>query len=225
MDQAYLLKHYYRAIALCREFNIDFFSNVEHNPTKKKLKLHKRLKSQLEPTQFKMLREVVAIENEKLTLRDDITRIPQIFEQERVNFKRANELLKMDFEELKHLKFKINPMVNIYESDWPWVYRELDLFAMYEIQKNRKKGDYYFLFERKGIYDYGNETNVLEYPLTIYEYAFLQEFEKFSYMASVMEKFLNIYNSELLSERKSLDEFFINTTKKLIFKMFIICTK
>jgi hypothetical protein len=226
MTDTTIYLHYYRTIALCNAFDIDFFENIKKDSKKThpfKLKSRKNLQNSLEPLKYKMIKEILAIENEKFGLRDTLDQIPQIFEKEKINFKKADTFLNLEFTKLKELEFITNPMVSIYESDWEWIYSEIDRPPMSHANE-KLKDDYYFLFHRLGVYDDYYEANVLEHKLTIYEYSLLQEFEKPSSITEVIEKFSQTLASEILIGENALKFFLMSTVKKLIFKMHIIDT-
>ena len=111
-------------------------------------------------------------------------------------------------------------MVSLYQSDWMWVYEENERYKLFN--EKSIKGDYYFLFQRAGIYDADYDSNILESPLSIYEYAVLQEFEKSSTITDVFGWFQNIFVFESKENRNLLLQTFKNLVKKLIFKMYIL---
>lgn len=223
------IKHFERTIALGHMVGIDFEKPIRlqvlsgqdevkrvSKEVKKCIKLYKGPHS-------KKIKEIYAIEKEKLKLRDSEEAIERIFKKEAVYTMQREKLLSLNFNELTAVEFMVNPLVDTYPSDWKWLEREPfeKLFDLKTIL-NTKKEDHYFLFEKTGTFDALVDSNISEFYLTEYQYFLLQLFEEAKTVKSALSDFSQAFEITNVQEEK---EFFFlaeKLLKELIFRRFIV---
>ncbi|MEM8507212.1 MAG: hypothetical protein AAF717_05250 [Bacteroidota bacterium] len=169
------------------------------------------------------IKEIFAIEKEKLRLRDSKEVIERIFKKEMLYNIEREKLLFLSLEELQEKTLGINPLVNIYESDWKWF--DNDPFrGMFDLKEilNTEKSDHYFLLEKTGTSDALLDSNVFESPLTEYQYFLLQLFEEPKKVKDVITEFIKVFEVSSVKEKEELLVLTENQIRELIFKRFIL---
>ncbi len=169
------------------------------------------------------LNEICAIENEKLMLSNSKEEIDTILESEIGYCKSRHIILGNPISKILNSKFILSPFVKTFESYWDWFSSTPnDTSLSFKDILNRSAGDYYFLFQQTGTYDSLMGGNILESPLTEYQYFLLSIFESPSTIKSVMERFEQEFDYSTSQEKLQLR---INTEALIcdfIFKMFIV---
>lgn len=223
------ITHFGRTIELGNLVGIDFSTSInlkKHIDSQDVKSVSKQIKKCIKlykGEHLKKIKEIYAIEKEKLKLHDSQQEIKNIFKKEVFYTKEREKLLSYTFIELFEVSLHINPLVQIYESDWEWSEKE-PFERLFDLKKvlTIKKADHYFLFEKTGTFDAILDSNILESPLSVYEYFLLQLFEETKIVKNVVSDFIQIFEITNVQEEK---EFFILVEKilrELIFRRFII---
>ncbi|WP_299529596.1 hypothetical protein [Ulvibacterium sp.] len=224
--------HFWRTISFGETINLDIleilkkvsgtnFDNFETDL--KNLFSIVNSETKLNQNYLEMLCEIQAIEMKKFRLRDVERTIEKVFREDIRLSAEREKLLLMDHKSLNNIRFILNPMVEIYESFWEWTVKESrqKSFNLENVLKEGK-GDYYFLFERTGVYDQWLDTNVFEYPLTQYQYFLLQLFGEEREIQSVTNEFIETFDTFTLEEEQELLILTRRLIKEHIFKKHII---
>ncbi len=223
------IKHFKRTITIGQLAGINFEKNspqqisVDQNLSHISSKELKKCIKSYKGSHKKKIKEIYAIEKEKLKLRDSITTVESIFKKEALYNIEREKLLNLSLKELSQIPLKINSLISIYEADWKWF--EIEPFEkIFDIKKIlvTKKSDHYFLFEKTGTFDSIYDTNISEFPLTEYQYYVLQLFEKKRDVKNVINDFIQLFD---ITNQKEEIEFFVvveKLMKELIFRRFIV---
>lgn len=218
-------KHFERTIAIGQTIGINFEKaiNTQTSSNKKVSKEVKNCIKFYKGPHLKKIKEIYAIEKEKLKLRDSIKIVRNIFEKEALYNIEREILLKLPPGERSQITLKINSLISIYEADWKWSERE-PFEKIFNLKKIliTKKADHYFLLERTGTFDFISDSNVCEFPLTEYQYYILQVFEKSKKVKDVLSDLAQLLD---VTDEIERIEFFILTEKVikyLVFKRFIV---
>ncbi len=169
------------------------------------------------------IKEIYSIEKEKLYLRDSKKVTEEIFEKEVVYNVEREKLLSFSFQKLQKVRLVVNPLVNIYQSNWKWC--DSDPFhGIFDLKKIMitEKDDHYFLLEKTGTFDVWLDSNVSEYYLTEYQYFLLQLFEEGKKVKDVLFEFIQVFEVTNAAEKKELFVITERLIKELIFRRFII---
>lgn len=179
--------------------------------------------SQLNTDVLDRLNEICAIENEKLLLSNSKEEIATIFESEVGYCKSRDILLRRPLDKNLKLKFTLSPYIKTYESFWKWNISVFNGSSLnFKDILNQSGEDYFFLFQQTGTYDSLTRSNVLELPLTEYQYFLLSMFERPSTIDTVIERFEQEFDCTTPQEKLQLK---VNTEaliRNFIFKMFIV---
>ncbi|MGB5821927.1 MAG: hypothetical protein WBG90_20760 [Saonia sp.] len=227
MDRARL--YFRRTIEFCKIGNPDFAKLIDATDLHDLDNFHKLFESHLEllytskKTDLTKLREIYAIEKEKVKHRDSEETVTKLYESEKTQTLQRESMLKMDFIQLLNINLIKNPAITTYESDWEWIVKEenLYLFDVKKIQKAAQK-DHFFLFERTGTYNGFLDTNIFEYPLNEYEYILLEIFEKAMTGSNAINKFFGLFVTETKDEEQQFFGLSEKLLRNLIFKRFVV---
>lgn len=169
------------------------------------------------------LKEIFAIEKEKLVLRDSKKTVKLIFCKEKFLNEHREKLLFLPFEKLKDISLVVNPMIETYESDWKWHEREA-FQNLFDIKHNLtiNRGDYFFLLEKTGTFDVLLDTNVFEFPLTEYQYFLLRLFNKPKKVKIVLKDFYKFFDIKNFTENIEFCTLTEKIIKELVFRRFIV---
>lgn len=179
--------------------------------------------SQLSTDVLDRLNEICAIENEKLVRANTKEEMATIFELEVGYCKSRDRLLKRSFDKNLKSKFVLSPYVKTYESYWRWTTLASDGLSLnFKAILEQSAGDYFFLFQQTGTDDALTRSNILELPLTEYQYFLLPMFERPSTIDVVIGGFMQEFDCTSAEEELQLK---VNTEaliRNFIFKMFIV---
>lgn len=183
---------------------------------------HKSLRNIEGRKKKELVKEILDIEFEKAKLRDDKIGIAKIALIELKTTYQIEELLSGNNGIFLNQKFSINPLVSIFESGWRFIHSQDG--EKFEIIRNlsQPKSDFYFLFQRTGIYDYVENSNVLECSLNKYEYFLIRIFETPKTARKAILKFINIFEHEHEQELEELTNQSLEMIRILIFRRFIV---
>jgi hypothetical protein len=179
--------------------------------------------TQLPIKTLELLKEIYAIEKEKMSLGNGQAEIIEIFKQEVEIYRFRENLLNNPIDKFLDLTFVINPYVKTYESNWNWSQVKLDEMPdLYDSILNSEKDDYHFILQQTGTYDELIESNILESPLSEYQAYMLCLFEKPAAIISALEIFENEFDTNSEEEKNQLREITDTLIQELIFRNFII---
>jgi len=169
-----------------------------------------------------LVQEVLAVEYEKIKLKSNSRTIKKIALQEKeLNIKRER-ILYLNEKEISKKKFIVSSFVNYYESFWKFIWDEAtDNFNILE-NLAQPKGDYYFLYQKTGIYDEVSLNNILEFPINKYDYFLLQIFEEPKEVDTAMSEFIEVFDYDTQNEYLELKKQATSMIKNLIFRKFIV---
>lgn len=179
--------------------------------------------SHLPTNTLELLKEIYAIEKEKMSLSNYQAETIEIFKKEVRVYRLRENLLSKSRDEFLELKFVINPFIKLYESNWNWSQKELDETPdLYDTILKSEKDDYHFILQQTGTYDELLESNILESPLSEYQAYMLSLFENPIAIISALEIFENEFDVNSEEEKNELRKITEALVQKLIFRTFII---
>ncbi len=227
MNTAY--KHFGRTLEFGRIAGLDFreFFTEQATILKSDLdRVSKKIKRRIDGSKsvhLKKLKEIYAIEKEKLALRDSKKVTDTIFRKELSYNIEREKLLSLNFPELQDTMLVLNALATTYESDWKWCERD-PFQAVFDFKKilGTEKDDHYFLLEKTGTFDGLLDTNVSEFPLTEYQYFLLQLFEKPTKVKDVLMEFFKVFEVANSEEAKELSVLTEHLIRDFIFRRFIV---
>ena len=171
-----------------------------------------------------LLLEILAVEFEKVKLKDNLKGIKEIDALE-IDLDIQREKLLTHPDQLLQAHFHVNPLITWYESDWKFVWDEIsENFNLLE-NFHAPKGDYFFLFQRTGNLDTTNQSNVLEFSLSKFDVLLLQIFTQYTTVSEVTKNFRSLFHSNSEEEKQELEKNIDKMIKLLIFKKFVVLRK
>lgn len=168
-----------------------------------------------------LLEEVLSIEYEKTKLKDSPETIAKISKQEKKWNAKRNEIFNMPITDFMELALTKSPLVKKYESDWEIVSNFLsDWYVTTNILK--EKSDFYFLFQRIGVFDKLSQNNIIEYPLDRFEYIVLQLFENSTTIGAALDDFLAFFDCNAQDDFIEVERRYLIIVKSAIFRKFLV---
>ncbi len=222
-------KHFGRTIELSQITGIDLEKSfnfqviTDHSNFNKLLKQIDRYINRSKNIHLNRVKEIYAIEKEKLYLQDSKIVTEEIFKKEAFYNVEREKLLSFSFHKLQKVRLVINPLVHIYESNWKWC--DSDPFhGIFDLKKIliTEKDDHYFLLEKTGTFDVWLDSNISESYLTEYQYFLLQLFEEEKKVKDVLLEFTQVFEVTNAEEKKELFVITERLIKELIFRRFIV---
>jgi len=190
--------------------NIDTINSFYISSKKRKDYSHNR----------ELIVESLEIEYEKIALKDNHISINKIaLHEQKINAQREN-LMHLNVNEIKIKKFVVNPSVKTYESYWPIISDNIDYILNNNVEKS--KGDFFFLYQKIGMFDALSQNNILEFQLTKYEYFIIQLFDNYKTADLAFKEFISVFEYNNQKEFKQIEKIFFKILKEMIYKKFII---
>lgn len=219
-------QHFRRTFEVMQLLQLEaaFFEGIANSKNNFSVTLDQFIAStEIKKTLKQRLQEIHAIENEKLTLVNSGKAIKVILQKEISYCQDRDSFLLKEFAQLLKLNFIISPYVHLYESHWKWIVREtnIEFLSLPDILKE-EPGDYFFVLQQTGSYDEPSHSNILEFPLTEYQYFLLSQFEEPKTVAEVMDIFSMEFDCQSASERAQLTVLTEQLIRELIFRLFIV---
>ena len=169
-----------------------------------------------------LIKEILKIEFEKAKLRDNKIDTVKIALKELKTIYQMDELLSGNDVSILCQIYSINPLVTVFESDWRFILgQESEKFDII-INLSQPKSNFFFLFQRIGIYDYIADTNVLEFELNKYECLLIRIFETPKTARKAILEFMNMFEYDHKNELEELTNQSLGMIKYLIFRRFIV---
>jgi len=172
---------------------------------------------------LELCNEIYAIEKEKVALRGDRESVHSIFKWETKIYRQRELLLGMEIAHFLMVKFQINPYVEAFESYRNWSNKDFlkDPVLLAEIL-NEDEGNYFFVLQKTGSYDEKMNSNILEFPISEYQYFFLSFFKNPIALQSAVHRFEREFECNTPEEKDHLRNITEILVRELIFKGFII---
>ena len=221
--------HYKRTLGLMNFLNIDETNAIVELSLKDALAAEDEMmnlvskRESLKQSGWEALLEIYAIEKEKKTLRNSMNDLRNIFEWEYTVYRSRERFLLQEVTNFGDTIFEISPYVTSYESFWNWnIGLEEDTSVYYQEILRIGKGDYFFALQQTGSYDYPSDSNILELPLTEYQYFLLSIFEQPVLLFSAITAFEKEFSVTNAEEQEQLRQNTLLLIKELVYKALIV---
>ncbi len=219
--------HYKRTLATLNGMDLEFELKSNSNPEQLENQLYRHIKKRAIPKSknHALLHQIYSIEKEKKELRNTQTERFGIFQKEKFIYELREKYLDCAPESYLDSAFCKNPFVFTYESDWNWSMKDLDEEPrVLEKLLSADKSDIYFVFQQTGSYDELSQSNILELPITEYEYFLIYLFEDPKTISAAMKSFQFEFDVNTEEELAQLRQVTLSLIQELIYKTFIVPT-
>ena len=172
---------------------------------------------------YDLLSEILAIEQEKKSFQNIEVERKAIAEREKANYHYREILLNQPLGQILDLRFAQNPLVKTYESYWNWSQAGIsENPQQFQELLASEKSDYFFVLQQTGSFDERSESNILELPLTEYQYFILGQFEEPIKLRNAAQRFIDQFDVAKKEEANQLEEMTYTLLRELVFRTFIL---
>lgn len=216
--------HFRRTLAALSALKVDFrFLSEDINGFDNELNEFLQGTSITQSQNLDLLNEIKTIEKDKRRLRSSKNEISGIFEKELIIYKQREIFMNNFLEDFFDEKFIINPALNVRVSQRNWSDIELEISPeLYNGLIKAKTYKNYFGLLKTGIYDEIFDTNIIEFPLTVYQYFLLLTFRSPITLKAAIKSFEDKFKVISEKEVEQLNNISKNLIRELLFKTLII---